>query len=335
MKRKATVPGRRVGDRIVQVVLLLLIAGGIAVIAMTLKSGGDAAGSAMGMPGGGPPGGGAPGTMVGAGDDESESAVAVEVAAVDRSTVREYIRVNGDVLAERTVTIYPDASGKVIERTVSVGQYVRRDQQIAVVDPSQPGQRYSHSPVLSTIAGTVTAFNVQIGDTVTESTAIASVGDLTNLQIVTYVPERYVDSIRVGLVADVTFEAFPDETFSGRVIEVSPVLDTTSRTVEAKLALTRSDPRVKAGMFASVRLVTKEAQDTLVVPTSAITSYYGEQVVYVVNSDNSAERRSIQIGLQSQESVQILDGLTEGESVVTAGLSQLTDGTAVTIVGQE
>lgn len=316
---------QRIGDRIVQVVLLLLIAGGIVLIAGTLGRGAAMSGS----------GGGA---MLGASGPpatDDDGAVAVEIETVGRATVREYIRVNGDVLAERTVAILPDTAGEVVERSVSVGQYVRRDQQIAVVDPSLPGQRFSLSPVLSTISGTVTAFNVQVGDTVSPQTTIATVGDLTDLEIVTYVPERFVAALEVGLEAEVTFEAFPGEDFVGRVVAVSPVLDAQSRTVEVTLVLDERDRRVKAGMFTAIRIVTDEATDILAVPKGALTSYYDQSVVYVVGPDRTAVRRSVETGLESADLVEITDGLTEGERIVLAGIGNVTDGAALRIVSEE
>jgi len=334
---------QRIGDRIVQVVLLLLIAGGIVLITGTLGRGGATGGSGGGAmlgasgppaggPGGGPPGAATPVALV---ETDDDGAVAVETETVGRATVREYIRVNGDVLAERTVAILPDTAGEIVERSVSVGQYVHRDQQIAVVDPSLPGQRFSLSPVLSTISGTVTAINVQVGDTVGTQTTVATVGDLSDLEIVTYLPERFVAAIDVGLEAEVTFEAFPGEEFVGRVVAVSPVLDAQSRTVEVTLVLNERDRRVKAGMFAAIRIVTAEAADILVAPANAVTSYYDQSVVYVVGPDGTAERRPVEIGLESSELVEITRGLAEGEQIIVAGVGNVTDGVALRIVNEE
>jgi len=347
----------KLGDRIVQILLLVIIAAGILMIVQTIRpdaNGVDGAASSAGPsggapttgapPAGGPSGRGGPGIAGGRPGGASEdtaagpqrvaadTAIAVETYTVSPRTVQEYIKVNGDVVAERTVTMYPDASGEIVERNIAVGRYVGVDQQLAVVDPSQPGQRYSNSPVLSTIAGTVTAVHVEIGDTVTQQTAIATVGDLSNLEIVTYVPERYVASIDTGLIAELSLEAFPDELFTARVTEVSPVVDATSRTVEVSLVLSERDVRVKAGMFASMRLITREERGVLAVPPQAVTRYYDDDVVFVVSADGTVERRSVKIGLSSNDLVQIESGIAEGESVVTAGITNVSDGATVRVV---
>ncbi len=329
---------KRIGDRIVQVALLLLIAGGIAMIMRTLSPSAGAAPTGGRFPGGAPPRGampGRPGRMAGSGAaaPAGVSAKPVSVTTVSRATVEETIRVNGDVETTTSVSIYPDAGGKIVEHAVSVGDAVRVGSTIAVVDPSIPGQRYEMSGVLSTIRGTVTAIHAQVGATVSTQTPVATVGDLQDLEITTFVPERFVDAIRTGLVAGVTFEAFPGESFEARVVEISPVLDAASRTVEVTLVPVTPDGRIKVGMFASIKLVTRDARDVVTVPTEAITSYYDDEIVYVLNeSGDAVERRVITRGLASSSLVQVTAGVVEGEQVVIAGLSSITDGASVRVV---
>ncbi len=325
----------------VQITLLILIAGGILLIAHTLQSGG----TGNQPPAGPPPAGMSPGArpsgpptaMPGdsAPPSEKGNAIAVETYTVVPQTVQEYIKVNGDIAAERTISMYPNAAGEITARNISVGQYVQIGQQLAVVDPSQAGQRFSPSPIVSTIAGTVTAIHVEVGDTVSQQTAIASVGDLSRLEIISYIPERYAAAIHTGLVAEITLEAFPDEIFQARVVEVSPVVNTTSRTVEVSLAFVEQDERIKAGMFASLRLITREETNVIAVPPHVITQYYNEPVVFVVGQDNIVERRTVSRGLTSSDFVQITTGLEAGETVISAGITKVSEGTEVRIVSTD
>ena len=329
MKEKA-------GDRIIQVILLLIIAGGFAAIALIM---GGSSSSSSGMPGGMPSGapaatGAAPsgfGAASGSASGES-SAVAVEARAASRQTVSQFIRVNGDVVSDVSVDIYPDASGKLVERRVKLGSYVQKGDIIAVVDPSVPGVVYSKSNIISTISGTITDVNADVGDTVSTATSIAVVGDLSQLSLVTYIPERFITYLKTGLTARVAFEAFPDLTFDARVIQLNPLVDTASRSLEIKLEILNPDPRIRAGMFASMQLITRESRNTLAVPATAVSQYYNEEVVYVVKEDSTVERRTVTTGLSSEDTVEILTGLSEGEVVVTQGTSSVTDGTLVRLV---
>lgn len=310
------------GDRIVQIILLALIASGVAI--MGLNGSGNENSTRQGPPGG------APGA-----EDSTALTIAVEAQKAGRQTVSQFIRINGDVVAEKTVDIFSDTTGEIISINVNVGDYVQKGEILAVVDPSLPGKKYSASNVTSTISGTITAQNYQVGDTISTANAILTVGDLKDLQIETYIPERYVSVVSLDLEAVISFEALGGESFPGTVTEISPVIDTTSRTMEITLTLNEPDSRIKAGMFSSIRLVTKMSENTLAVPTNAVTSYYDDSVIFVVDAENHVERKIVQLGLTSDEIVEITDGINEGDLIVTQGQSSLSNGSTVRIVSAE
>jgi RND family efflux transporter MFP subunit len=202
-----------------------------------------------------------------------------------------------------------------------------------MVDPSRPGEVYSQSPVISTIAGTVLQTPVHPGDTVTTQTAIYVVGDLSSLMVETFVPERFSNAARRGLAAQVILEALPGEIFTAVVDEVSPVLDPASRTVRIRLKFSsRIDPRIKAGMFATVSLVTNTRRDVPVIPRSAVINTYGSWIVFTVNEKNTALRREISLGLENENFIEVLSGLEVGELVVSAGQNFLSEGDPVRVV---
>jgi RND family efflux transporter MFP subunit len=252
-------------------------------------------------------------------------------------TVEIRVVINGDVLARSQVSIYPTVAGKLTETRVRVGDRVSQGQVVAMVDPSRPGELYSQSPVASTIAGTVLQAPMNSGDTVSGQTVLYVVGDLSALVVETYVPERFSTSVRPGLPAQVSFEAMPNESFGAAVSEVSPVLDPVSRTLMIRLRFTpgaggRVDSRIKAGMFSTVSLVTNSREDVPVVPRSAVINTYGNWVSFVVREDNTAERRVLRLGLEDETSFEVLEGLSVGEQVVTAGQNFLSEGDPVRII---
>jgi multidrug efflux pump subunit AcrA (membrane-fusion protein) len=362
------------GDRIIQIILLLLVAGGIAA-SLLLKTGAGSGGgmtSAGGMP---PSGAQRPATTQAAPGDAAgqqpataqnaqapagqtsgsqrqgggqkpagagaafnggaSDAIAVEAVTLERSTVSQSIKVNGDVTAETAVEIYPDTGGRLIRRTINLGDSVRKGDVIAQVDPSVPGQNYSNSPVSSTISGTVIDLPYQVGATVSAQTAVATIGDLDDLVILTYIPERYISSLKSGLKARVGFDAYPEESFEAEIYEISPVMDTDTRTLSVKLRMTEKDERIRPGMFATMKLITKQSPQTIAVPSMAVFNYYGDQAVYVINEKGKAERRIVSTGLKSDADIEITEGLSEGERVITQGLSKITDGSAVRAVSLE
>lgn len=309
------------GDRIVQIALLVLIAGGIISMNMIFRSGESNQSDLQKRSKGGRTAG-----------KETESIIAVEASEVERQTVSQFIKINGDVVAENTVDLFSDVSGKITSIDIEVGEYIGKGEKIATVDPSLPGKQYSASTVTSTISGTLTAVNYQVGDTISTQNAIATIGDLKDLQIETFIPERFVSSVSLGLNGEITFEALGSEVFTGVISEISPVIDTTSRTMAITLTLNKQDDRIKVGMFSSIKLITKSSPETLAVATSAITSYYDDNIIYVVKDGNVVEKRIVELGLTSDELVEITSGISEGELIVIQGQSYLSDGSSVKVV---
>ena len=319
------------GNRIVQIILLLIIIVGFGLIITTLKgSGSNSGGMPSGAPSGMPASGGFPGAA--SNSSNASSTVAVEAENLSRGNVNQFIRVNGDVVSDVSVDIFSDVSGKLVENKVKLGSYVQKGQVIAVVNPSTPGVVYSNSDVISTISGTITSINASVGDTISTSSSIAVVGDLTNLSIVTYIPERYITYLKTGLNANVNFEAFGDKIFKARVVQLNPVVDTSSRSLEIKLEILNPTSEIRAGMFASMKLITRVSENCISVPTIAVSDYYNDSVVYVLKEDNTVERRVVTLGLASEERVEITTGLKENETVITQGISSITDGTSVRVI---
>jgi RND family efflux transporter MFP subunit len=188
------------------------------------------------------------------------------------------------------------------------------------------------SPVESTLSGTILSIPVQEGDTVSTNTVIATVGNLSRTKISTAVPERYLSNLKIGTQAEIRFDAIPGVVFTAKVGEMSPVVDSTSRTLEIKLDLDRTDARILVGMFATIRLVTESRRNVLVVPRASIVLGSGEAQVFVIQNNNTVARRQIELGLEGEEFFEVKSGLVLGDRVVTEGKSSVAEGDSVRIV---
>jgi RND family efflux transporter MFP subunit len=153
------------------------------------------------------------------------------------------------------------------------------------------------------------------------------------------VPERFSTAIKMNLGAQISFEAMPGELFDAAVSEISPVLDPASRTLRIRLrfqgpsgSTNHTDPRIRAGMFATVSLVTNSRTDIPVIPRGSVINTYGSWRVFVVNQNSIAERRVISLGLESEDLVEVTEGLRPGERVVSAGQNFLSEGDPVRVV---
>ena len=265
-------------------------------------------------------------------EENEEQIFAVNTTRAVEGQIRDYLYVNGDIVAKEFVDVYPDAAGKLTEILVELGDYVRKGDVLAFVDPSRPGMNFAQSPVNSPISGTVTSFPGAIGSTVSQQAPLATIGDLANLQIRTYISERKISHIALGMPAELTFESYPGETFSASIVELSPVVDPSSRTMEIMLDLTTRDRRIKSGMFSRIKITTSVKDDIVKIPSDCITERFGDKFVYVITADGLAERRSIVEGISINDVSEILSGLSVNEQIVIQGQSLLDDGVKVKVI---
>ena len=286
---------------------------------------------------GAPNGGSAPSDQAGAASgparsSSSRTATAIRVTPVTTGSIERSVILNGEILARNQVTIYPAVNGRLVSIRFNIGDRVSRGAVVAMVDPSRPGEVYELSPVVSTVSGTVLNAPFHVGDTVTAQSGVYVVGDLSSLLVETNVPERFVASVRQGMRAVLWFEAIEGEIFNAEVREINPVLDPVSRTLRIRLGFLNPDPRIRAGMFATISLVTNSRVDVPVIQRTSVISTYGSWIVFVVDEDNIARRREITFGIDNEEYLEIITGLELGEKVVSAGQNFLTDGDLVRIV---
>jgi len=286
----------------------------------------------------------------GRGASAVRNAAAVRITPVNTATIENSVVINGDVLARNQVSIVSSMPGKLIEARLRIGDRVNQGDVVAMIDPSRPGEVYSLSPVISPISGTVLQAPCNIGDTLSTQSAVYVIGDLSSLRVETRVPERFVSSVRRGLGAQVRLEAIPGEVFYAEIDEVSPVLDPASRTIRILLRFidrssrpviaasgetinfSRPSDRIKAGMFATISLVTQTRADVPVIPRISVINTYGSWIVFIVDEGGIARRHEVKLGIENEDFIEVLDGVELGDRIVSAGQNFLSDGDPVRIL---
>ena len=264
-------------------------------------------------------------------EDESPR-LAVRVLPVTHATLRNYIKVNGNVVDRETVDIHPEAAGKLSYLGVRIGDRVTADQVIARVDPSRPGAQFRETEIKAPVEGTVLAVNFASGATVSPQAAIVRLGMLDEPEVEVAVAERHIGNITWGTEAEVTFAAYPGRSFEGRVVRLGPVLNPATRTLTVGIELQDPQRLIKVGMFPSVVLYTEMVEDALVIGRSSILHDGNQPYVYVVDDRQQVQKRPIELGLVVDTLAEVLEGLSEGDRVVVQGQASLTDGALVRIV---
>ena len=178
---------------------------------------------------------------------------------------------------------------------------------------------WSRTIVRAPFTGVVTAANVAPGEAVDTERELFTVADLSTVWVVGDLYQRDIASVRRGQEAHITTESYPGETFSGRITNVSDVLDPTTRTAKVRCEVPNRDGRLKLQMFVTMGIPTATARDTLVVPAAAVQQIDDDTVVFVQTGDESFEKRVVEAGAGSGGWVPVLSGLKVGERVVTDG----------------
>ena len=266
---------------------------------------------------------------------QEETVYTVKTQAAEKKDIQEYLRLNGTVKAENTISVYPDIGGKLIRVPVTLGSYVKKGALIAEVDPSSPGTHYTSSPVYAPISGYITSLPLTTGTTVSTTTQIATIGNINTLQVECRVPESKIAVLKTGLTAQIGLEAYKGETFPARVAKISPVVDEVSRTKEMYLLFDTSDERINAGMYVKIHLNTVLHKDCIAVPSDSVLTENSKSYIYVYNEDGTVSKREIECGVTVDGQTEILSGISEGESVVVSGMQVLSDGVKVRTLGGE
>ena len=170
----------------------------------------------------------------------------------------------------------------------------------------------------SPIDGIVVERNATIGASVGTDANLFKIIDLSRVWIDANVFEKDLQQVRPGQEVKLTVTAFPGTTFSGRVILINSVVDPDTRTVKVRTEVANPDGRLKPDMFANVQIVTALNRTAISIPQSAVLNDEGKTIVFVADG-NGYKKRQVQAGIQSNDRVEIVDGLAAGDKVVVKG----------------
>lgn len=194
--------------------------------------------------------------------------------------------------------------------------------------PTQLVDRLTASQITSEIAipapssGTITSRSVNVGEVIEANKELLRVSDLSTVWVIAQVYERDVARLRTGAAAAINVEAFPERVFRGRVAYIDPQIDETTRTAKVRIEVGNPDEVLKIGMFVRVSLsgLLSGERTIPVVPASAVQTIDGRQIVFVATDDpNAFELRAVRLGSENDGRTSVVEGLSQGEKVVTTG----------------
>jgi RND family efflux transporter MFP subunit len=167
---------------------------------------------------------------------------------------------------------------------------------------------------------------------------IATIVDMTSLEIEVDVSESYINRVRPGQPVEAVLDAYPDWRIPAHVITTVPTADRQKATVRVRIGFEELDPRILPDMGVKVSFLSERPAEEsatpprakLLVPSSAVRTSEGRSIVFVVRDDR-VERRAISVGAAVGDQVEVLSGVSAGERVVVDGPQTLKDGDKVKV----
>jgi RND family efflux transporter MFP subunit len=196
--------------------------------------------------------------------------------------------------------------------------------------------------VVAPFAGIVVSKDAQVGEMVSPisaggftRTGIATIVDMTSLEVEVDVNESYIARVKVGQRVEATLDAYPDWQIPAKVRTVIPTADRQKATVKVRIAFDQLDPRILPDMGVKVAFLAEKSGEAAIatralLPAEALRERDGKKLVFVL-ADDQVERRAVSVGASRDEGVEIVAGVSPGEQVVTQGPGDLSDGQKVRV----
>ncbi len=199
----------------------------------------------------------------------------------------------------------------------------------------------SYTRLTAPVAGAVAEVSAEVNQNVNAGQVIVLLTSGSRLEVVVAVPEVLISRIREGSSEIVTFDAMPDRTFPATVTEVGVTPTAMGTTFPVIVLLDEPDPDIRSGMAAEVgfRFESADPRERFLVPPFAVAEDRDGRFVYIVEPTEPglgiAHRRSVDVGELTSDGLEVFQGLSDGDLLVSAGISRIQEGLEVKLLGAE
>lgn len=185
----------------------------------------------------------------------------------------------------------------------------------------------------SPISGIITARNYDEGDMYAMAQPLFVVQNITPVKMLINISESNYSKVKKGMEVELTADAYPGETFTGKVNLIYPTIDPRSHTFPVEIIVDNKDEKLRPGMFTRVT-INYGNNFRVVVPDSAVLKQVGadDKYVYVLNEDNTVTYTPVKLGVRMGDRYEIISGLNDGDVIVTSGQTRLKNNIEVEVV---
>jgi len=194
----------------------------------------------------------------------------------------------------------------------------------------QLAKKLVRSPFRGVIVDLPTVTN---GTKINANAAVVTLMDYSQLSMEVNLPEKSMSTIKIGQEVSITNYTFPKDTLKAQINELSPVVNTETRTFKGKIVINNPDFKLRPGMFVKADIEVDRRDNAIVIPKEIIVAGARGKTVYVVERNN-AQARIIKTGLENEKMVEVIEGLRDQDRIVTKGYETLRDHAKVKIINQ-
>lgn len=204
--------------------------------------------------------------------------------------------------------------------------YENAKAQVALIN-----QQIADASIISPISGVIVSKNMEKGEFVNAGTAVGEVVDISTLKATVMASESEVYKLHKGMAVKISSEVFPEHKFEGKLRFVSPQGDQNHNYPAEIIIQNDNNSMLKAGTFVRVEFDINDTAEILSIPKNALVEGIKNPYVYLAK-DNRAKARTLVLGSESGEYIEVKEGLSEGDQVILSGQINLSDSSLIEIL---
>ncbi len=253
-------------------------------------------------------------------DKEYENGVAIESAKLNLEISEDEYNKQKSLYEKGGVTLY-ELRNSEVSKTTAQYNYENAQLQLAKMN------------VVAPFSGVIVDLPYYTeGTLVASGTEVVSLMSYNKMYVEINLPEKNISDVEIGQKALVTNYTIKEDTLVGHISELSPIISTETRTFKGVLEIDNPELRLRPGMFVKADIITAQKDSAVVIPKDIIMTGNRGKYVFIVGRNSTAEDRWLTIGIQNQESVEVLEGLTVNDRLIIDGYETLRDRSKVKVI---
>jgi membrane fusion protein, multidrug efflux system len=253
-------------------------------------------------------------------DEEFENSIAIESAKLNLEISDDEYNKQKSLYEKGGVTLY-ELRNSEVSKTSAKYNYENAQLQLAKMN------------IIAPFSGIIVNLPYYTdGTRVPTGTEMVSLMSYDKMFMEINLPEKNISEVSLGQEAIITNYTIAEDTLTGHITELSPAISTETRTFKGVIQIDNPNLKLRPGMFVKTDIITAHKDSTIVIPKDIIMSGNRGKYVFVIGRNNTAEDRWLTLGIQNQESVEVLEGLNKNDRLIIKGFETLRDRSKVKVI---